>query len=279
MSVSCKTMNDSFARRFGQFLNGEKTATNHLLSQYFEKITQIAKRILARRHIDTRVIDEEDIAVSVLQRLCELRDREYQRLSRIKSRDQLLSFMILLITGKISDARRKMLRKRRGGGKVGGESWFAPTDDGTRAIESVAMAESSVCDSVANAEDRSRLIELLPNKILHQTARLYLEGYNNNEIAERLAVQRQTISLRLEKIHAVWRFAFLVKGTIAENSKQKLDELLDLLPKSTRAVAEMQLLGFSNFKIAKRLEIDRVAVELELERLFSIWRDTLHFEN
>jgi DNA-directed RNA polymerase specialized sigma24 family protein len=55
------------------------------------------------------------------------------------------------------------------------------------------------------AEEFRRRLEALPNDELRAVALAKMEGYNNAEIAARLAVAERTVERRLTLIRKLWR--------------------------------------------------------------------------
>jgi DNA-directed RNA polymerase specialized sigma24 family protein len=55
------------------------------------------------------------------------------------------------------------------------------------------------------AEECARRLNSLPDASLRQVALLKMEGYRNEEIAERLGCGLRTVTRRLEVIRRAWR--------------------------------------------------------------------------
>ena len=54
------------------------------------------------------------------------------------------------------------------------------------------------------AEEYRRLLELLADDSLRQVAVWKMEGYGNDEIAEKLGSSRRTVARKLEAIRILW---------------------------------------------------------------------------
>ena len=54
------------------------------------------------------------------------------------------------------------------------------------------------------AEEYGRLLELLGDETLRQVAVWKMEGYSNDEIADKLGCSRRTVARKLEAIRILW---------------------------------------------------------------------------
>jgi DNA-directed RNA polymerase specialized sigma24 family protein len=102
---------------------------------------------------------------------------------------------------------RHAMREKRGGGRVRGESAFQHTDseeDPANGIGDVLGREPSPELAAMLVENTQQLLDDLDDEMLSQIARLKLEGYSTDEIAQRLGCVRRTVERKLERIREKW---------------------------------------------------------------------------
>jgi DNA-directed RNA polymerase specialized sigma24 family protein len=181
---------------------GDEQAITELWSRYFERIVRLARQRLGNS--PRRVADEEDVAVSVFRCLCA--GAENGRLAEIGHRDDLWRVLVTMTLRKTIDQQRHLSGKKRGGGKVRGESVFGRPDqksrmagldqfgDGTPTPQLLAIIE----------EEGFRLLDLLEDPNLRQVALWKLEGFTNDEIAQRMQLTTRSIERKLQRIREKW---------------------------------------------------------------------------
>ena len=261
-----------------EFKAGEADAESALWARFFQRIVVYTRSVMRKGHVRSRVVDAEDIGLSVFSRLCHLRKKSSSPLDEIFTGEDLWYFVVLLISGKVIDERRRQLRKRRGGGSEKGESGFLTNRDGDerRGFELVVGEQAPIEEFVANAEQREQFLDVLVNEQLKKTARLHLDGWNKSEIGKQLHVQRQTVAKRLSKIFRIWRIAYLLEtSNLRElDIEVEVNQLLSRLPDGTmRQVAATHLQGLTIPQISKELSLDEDLVEMELDFALSTWSE------
>jgi DNA-directed RNA polymerase specialized sigma24 family protein len=78
------------------------------------------------------------------------------------------------------------------------------TDDQDAGLESVIAAEPTPEFAAMVAEEYRRLLDGLGDEALRQVAIWRMEGYTNDEVAERLGCARRTVARRLDLIRKIW---------------------------------------------------------------------------
>ena len=116
-----ETDDDPVTRWIEGLKAGDEDAIAGLWSRYFDRLVHLARKKLA--HSPRRVADEEDVAVSVFRCLCA--GVEQGRLREIADRDDLWRVLVTMTLRKAIDQQRRLAGKKRGSGKVRGESVFA----------------------------------------------------------------------------------------------------------------------------------------------------------
>ncbi len=181
---------------------GDEQAIAGLWSRYFDRLVRLARRRLG----DTprRVADEEDVAVSVFRCLCA--GAENGRLAEIDDRDDLWRVLVTMTLRKTIDQQRYLAGKKRGGGKVRGESVFARPGQQTRfpGLEQFGDGTPTPQMLAIIEEEGRHLLELLDDEALRQVALWKLEGFTNDEIAEKLQLTTRSVERKLHRIREKW---------------------------------------------------------------------------
>jgi len=184
--------------------SGDDEAAQRLWERYCVRLGEQARRYL--RGLPRRVIDEEDVRLAAFNSLCTgARDGRFPQLN---DRHDLWQVLMMITERKAIDAIRHEHRQKRGGGEVRGESVFI-TNDGisgssTPGIEQVIGGEATPEYAALAAEECQRLLEKLGDDNLRQVALWKLEGYSNQDIAERLGCVVRSVERKLNGIRAIW---------------------------------------------------------------------------
>jgi len=187
---------------FEQIREGDSTAVQAVWVRYFPELVRLARERL--RGTPRRVADEEDIAASVMESL--FRAAQKGRFPDLADRHDLWRLLLGMTARKVVDLKRRATRQRRGGGRVKGESIFAGTDSGG---EYAGLAEV-IGDlptpefAAMMAEECERLLKRLDDPELEALAVTKMQGYTNEEIADRSGCSVRTIERRLRLIRKKW---------------------------------------------------------------------------
>ena len=177
---------------------GNRDVARDLWERYFTHMVRLARGQLQSNK--RRVSDEEDVAVSVFESFC--RAAEMGRFPDLADRDTLWRLLVKMTSRKVIDQRRRDGRLRRGGGDVGGESVLAGADDkdDSQTLASVVGNEPTPEFISIMTEQFNLLLDHLQNPELQELAIGKMEGYTNDEMAERLGCSLRTIERRLRLI-------------------------------------------------------------------------------
>jgi DNA-directed RNA polymerase specialized sigma24 family protein len=145
-------------------------------------------------------VDEEDVALSAFDSFC--RGAEAGRFPRLDDRDDLWHVLFVITERKAAGLARKEGREKRGGGRVVHASALGPNAD---LLGRVAGSEPSPQFAAQMAEECQRLLSMLPDEKLQQLAVWKMEGFTNQEIAEKLAVSVPTVERKLARIRNLWK--------------------------------------------------------------------------
>lgn len=175
---------------------GDGEAAQQLWVRYFDKLVRAARRRLSS--VPTRAFDEEDVALSAFYALC--RGAERGNFSRLSDRQDLWAVLLKLTHQKAVDRIRRDRRKKRGGGKVRGES-ILPEGRGLSGFISAGPTAQDVADL---AERFAHLLQLLPNETLQKVALMRYEGYTPKEIGERFGYTPRWAQKKIQLIRKTW---------------------------------------------------------------------------
>jgi len=183
-----------------RLLEGDSIAERHVWDAFFANLCRVAHRRLAGRR--TRGGDEEDVAIGAFASVCRrLKRGDYPELN---SRDGLWRLLVAVTERKAYTLLRDERRKKRGGGKLDGESVFQKFNSSQAlGLDAIASAEPSPDFEAAMTETIRNLLGAL-DETLRQIALLKVEGYRNDDIAVKLGKSVPTIERKLRVIRSTW---------------------------------------------------------------------------
>jgi RNA polymerase sigma factor (sigma-70 family) len=186
-----------------QIREGDPVAAQAVWERYFPELVRLAGEKL--RDVPRRAADEEDIASSVMESL--FRAARQGRFPNLADRHELWRLLLWMTARKVVDLKRHESRQRRGGGCVRSEAVFEGTDSaGERAGLAEAIGSAPTPEFAAiMAEEYQRLLERLADPDLQALAVAKMEGYTNEEMAERFDCSVRTIERRLRLIRKKWQ--------------------------------------------------------------------------
>jgi DNA-directed RNA polymerase specialized sigma24 family protein len=194
---------DSVTNWIAKLKEGDQAAAQPLWERYFRRLVHLARTKL--RGTPRRAADEEDVALSAFDSFC--RGAERGQFPQLSDRDNLWPLLVVITARKALDLVRHEHRQKRGGGTVRGESALLnPRDPAERqgGIDEVIGPEPSPAFAAQVAEECQRLLEKLDDAQLRSVALWKMEGYSNDEIAERLGCVARTVERKLRVIRATW---------------------------------------------------------------------------
>jgi DNA-directed RNA polymerase specialized sigma24 family protein len=192
----------SVSHWIGALKEGDALAAQRLWERYFDALVRLARSKLGA--IPRRDADEEDIALSAFHSFCQ--GAANGRFPQLDDRYGLWRLLVTVTLRKALDESEKQHRKKRGGGRVRGESvLFGPDSDAREAgIEQIVGREPTPEFAAMVADECRRLLETLGDETLRRIAVLRMEGYADPEIAVRLGCGLRTVGRKLELIRKTW---------------------------------------------------------------------------
>jgi len=189
----------SITRWFGSLQAGNREAAQALWLRFASRLIGLARARL--RAAPRRAADEEDAVLSAFDSFC--RGAEQGRFPQVQDRGDLWNLLVAITVRKVSDQVQHERRQKRGGGAVLGEADLALGSDDL-AFEDIIGREPTPQLAAEVAEQCHRLFELLRDEDLRSIALLKMEGYTNDEIADRLDCVRSTVQRKLNLIRSRW---------------------------------------------------------------------------
>jgi DNA-directed RNA polymerase specialized sigma24 family protein len=183
----------------GALRTGNEEAARQLWNRYFEALVRLARARLRARAI----ADEEDVALSAF-------DSFYAGVARgrfpdIADRNDLWRLLVTLTARKATNRVRHESRQKRGAGRVVlGSALAAGPDSEADAMAQVIGPEPSPEFAAQVAEECGRRLNGLPDESLRAVALMKMEGYTNDEIADRLGCDPRTVTRKLNLIRKAW---------------------------------------------------------------------------
>jgi len=207
---------DDITRYLGELAEGDERAAAEIWEAYFTRLTHLARRKLEA--MPRRAVDEEDVALSAMHSFCQ--GMQAGKFSNLAGRDELWKLLVTITIRKAYGHLRRSKAEKRGGGGVRGESVFVKTDESDSGPGGGGLAGAAVSEPTPEmvnmvAENCERLLSLLGDEQLREIARYKLEGYTNDEIAEKIGIVRRSVERKLARIREKWSRA----EADGENSK------------------------------------------------------------
>lgn len=197
--------------------DGEAQAAQRLWELYFRRMVGMAREKL--QGMPRRMADEEDVALSAFHSFCQ--GAEGGRFTQLVDRENLWPLLVSITAHKAVDLIRYHNRQKRGGtGQAAQESSFtsenqserpsSPSDksrsgSATLEFEEIISQEPTPEFAAQIADEFNTLLARLDDDTLQSVALWKLEGYRNEEIAEKLACVPRTVERKLQLIRTLWQ--------------------------------------------------------------------------
>lgn len=176
-------------------------AANKVYRRYFLRLVRLAR--LKLQGAPRRAADEEDVALSALDSF--LRAAAQDRFPKLNDRDDLWQLLVLITERKAKDLAQHERRLKRGGGGVLDEAALAADHaDGPLDLARVPGPEPTPAFAAEMADQCRQLLNALPAE-LRQVALWKMEGFANDDIADRLHCALRSVERKLAVIRGVWK--------------------------------------------------------------------------
>ena len=190
----------SFENLLDAMQSGEDSAFDTFFKTYYDRLVQFAKKKIGS--FPLRTLDEEDVALSAMNSLFNcLRENRLEAQNSV----ELWQILITITKRKLINRRKEQHAQKRGGGNVRGDSIWAQTGDDNIFHEQPDTRQNMTPDAqVELLETTTRLFQQLDDEKTREIARLLLEGYRINDIAEKLNCVRRTVERKIVRIRELW---------------------------------------------------------------------------
>jgi RNA polymerase sigma factor (sigma-70 family) len=195
----------SVTRCIQQLKAGDVDAFQKIWEHYFEELLEVARGVMRQRK-RWSIVDEDDIVQNALLSVCQglPNNKSYQN---VNSRESLWPILVAITKFKVADNFRRENAAKRGAGKVVSEANLERNFESSSAIglaQLVADDAPKPQDIVEMSEQLHVLMALLPREDLREIARLHLEGWKNQEVAEKLEMSTRSVERKLALVRDAW---------------------------------------------------------------------------
>jgi hypothetical protein len=177
-------------RRIGDLAQGDQDAAQWLVDRYYIQLVGLAKKKLST--MPPQVADDEGAVISAFRSF--FSGVKVGQFPDLDCRDDLWKVLATLTARKAVAQIRHHWRQRGEGGKV-----RAALD-----IEGLACYEPTSDEAVAFLDECQARIDALPDQRVREIVLLRLEGWETDEIANRLQVHRRTVQRKLALVEQEW---------------------------------------------------------------------------
>ena len=183
-----------------QLKQGNHEAAQRLYEKYFRQLVESALKKLG--HARRGAADEEDVAHDALKSA--ILGAQMGRFPGLHNRKDLWQVLVMLTDRKALDHRRREHAQKRGGARVLNQQDLAnPRDSSSGGVVEAVARDPTPEEAAMFTENLHHRLGAL-NDHLRQIALWKLEGYSNQEIAERLAVSVRMVERKLRGIRSIW---------------------------------------------------------------------------
>ncbi len=191
----------SVTRWIERLKDGDQAAADAIWSRYFDRLIPAARRKLGPAA--RKLCDSDDVVLVAFEGL--FRQAAQGKCPNLHDRHDLWCLLLKIAEREAIDQVRAQCREKRGKGKVVEESLLGAAHgiDGRLGLDGLPGDAPTPEHVVATMEGCRRLLELLPPD-LADLALLRLQGYTNEEIANRIGRSVATVERRLRLIRTYW---------------------------------------------------------------------------
>ena len=178
---------------------GDREAVQKLWEGYYRRLVGLARQKLGE--LPRRAADEDDVALSAFDSFC--RGAEAGRFPQLEDRDDLWQVLVMITARKATDLIAHEGRDKRDWRRLQ-EHLAGDSDSGAPLLRALLSQEPDPAFAAEVADEVESLLSRLPSDELRQIAQGKLEGYTNEEIAQRIDLAPATVERRLRLIRKHW---------------------------------------------------------------------------
>ena len=188
---------NSITQWLHQARDGDEYARQQIWVRYYERLIRLARSRIATG--SARVSDEEDIVVGAFDAF--FRALDNGKFSELGDRDGIWRLLVVISDNKANDLYRYQTRQKRGGGNIRGHSAFLDAEGDGDHFEQVPDPSPDFAESLC-LTCNELLLRLKPE--LRQVAVWKMEGYTNQEIAEKLECVEESVRRKVMLMRSIW---------------------------------------------------------------------------
>jgi DNA-directed RNA polymerase specialized sigma24 family protein len=192
----------SVTRWIGDLQAGGDSAAQRLWERYFHRLVHLARARLRSGRGAGAMADEEDAALSAFDSFC--RGAAQGRFPLLADRDDLWRLLVVITLRKVVGQVRHHAARKRGAGRLLGEAALDGAEAEGAGLDRIAGHEPGPELAASVVDEYRRLRDGLASEALRQVLDLRLQGYNREEIAERLGCAERTVRRKLDVIREAW---------------------------------------------------------------------------
>ena len=199
--IPFKTMAQDITHWISEAQKADSQAAQVIWETYFQKLISYARKKM--QGMPRRATDEEDVALSAMNSFF---DGMHQGRFMPQDRDELWKLLATITVRKATRELRRHHAQKRGGGAVRGESVFigGANESASWGINEVMDAGNLPAMSMQLTATCADMLAQLEDDSLRAIARSRLEGFSNEEIAQRMQISLATVKRRLARIRETW---------------------------------------------------------------------------
>jgi RNA polymerase sigma factor (sigma-70 family) len=176
---------------------GDDDAVRKIWERYFDDLVRLCRKRLSGR---VRVQDEEDVVLSAFDSFC--RGAKAKRFPDLHDRNNLWKLLVVISARKANRVITSERTQKQGGGRVINETALQNgTDVG---LDEIVSHELTPEFAAQVTEEYERLVDSLQSDSQRAVALFKLEGYTNDEIAEKLECSKRSVERKLWAIRTIW---------------------------------------------------------------------------
>ena len=193
---------DSVTQWVDALKRNDTQGAEKLWEHYFQRLVSLARKQLGK--VPPRgSYDENDVASSAFFDVC--RAAQEGKFPALQDRDDLWRLMTTITLRKVRARLRRDGAQKRSAQRTVSEAQLSEGE----ALADIADRELAPDLQVLMADEYRALLDRLEgedeDEELKRTAIWKLDGYTNEEIAQRLGCARRTVQRRLKRIRSVWQ--------------------------------------------------------------------------
>ncbi|MFM7117152.1 MAG: ECF-type sigma factor [Planctomycetota bacterium] len=192
-------MEGSVTRLIRDCRAGSDPAAADLWQRLNERLLRLAARRMPKRG---GIVDPEDIAVDAYYSF--LRRHRQGEFPELSTRDDAWRMLFVIVIRKTVNAIRHSMRQRRNPEQNGSATFILSISGRPKFMAGPPSNAPCPATEALLAESVQSLLATLPDQQLKQIAQAKVEGFTNQEVAEKLGCSLATIERRLKMIRLIW---------------------------------------------------------------------------